>query len=67
MWKGGGGWRGNDRTVGYLLYILCETLPQRVANRAAFYKSAALVKVDPSPIPVFHIRNHQARKGQREG
>ena len=34
-----------DRTVGYLLYILCDTLPQRVANRARFYKSSSLVKV----------------------
>eukprot|EP00667_Euglena_gracilis_P001253 EG_transcript_1254 len=33
-----------ERTVGYLLYILCETLPQRVANRSRFYKSATLVK-----------------------
>mmetsp|Transcript_99722 Transcript_99722/g.171752 ORF Transcript_99722/g.171752 Transcript_99722/m.171752 type:complete len:1098 (-) Transcript_99722:32-3325(-) len=33
-----------DRTVGYLLYILCDTLPQRVANRSRFYKSATLVK-----------------------
>eukprot|EP01006_Ploeotia_vitrea_P008062 TRINITY_DN19007_c0_g2_i1.p1 TRINITY_DN19007_c0_g2~~TRINITY_DN19007_c0_g2_i1.p1 ORF type:complete len:916 (-),score=128.42 TRINITY_DN19007_c0_g2_i1:39-2519(-) len=33
-----------DRTIGYVLYVLCDTLEQRVSNRSYFYKSSPLVK-----------------------
>eukprot|EP01062_Namystynia_karyoxenos_P003020 TRINITY_DN11055_c0_g1_i1.p1 TRINITY_DN11055_c0_g1~~TRINITY_DN11055_c0_g1_i1.p1 ORF type:complete len:1107 (+),score=476.25 TRINITY_DN11055_c0_g1_i1:88-3408(+) len=29
-------------TVGYILYVLCETLEERMSRRAVFYKNAAL-------------------------
>eukprot|EP01061_Rhynchopus_euleeides_P035907 TRINITY_DN6050_c0_g1_i1.p1 TRINITY_DN6050_c0_g1~~TRINITY_DN6050_c0_g1_i1.p1 ORF type:complete len:786 (+),score=359.07 TRINITY_DN6050_c0_g1_i1:263-2359(+) len=31
-------------TVGYLLYVLCETLQERVSRRKLFYKSAKLLR-----------------------
>ena len=33
-----------ETTVGYLLYVLCETLPERVSRRKMFYKSARLLQ-----------------------
>lgn len=33
-------------TVGYLLYILCENLEDRISRRSVFYKKSTLIKYE---------------------